>query len=80
MFNHIQFLRNSIVELCSMDLQKSSSKALVSLQQLAKVLQLALQTKKKVHKEYALSFTTSCSKCVVYALSVLRIEYILRNF
>lgn len=47
MFNHIQFLRNSIVELCSMDLQKSSSKALGSLQQLAKVVQLALLTKKK---------------------------------
>ncbi|XP_030542863.1 nucleolar complex-associated protein 2 isoform X2 [Rhodamnia argentea] len=47
MFNHIKFLRNSIVELCSMDLQKSSSKALVSLQQLAKILQSALQTKNK---------------------------------
>ncbi|XP_048231813.1 nucleolar complex-associated protein 2 isoform X3 [Ricinus communis] len=44
---HIQFLKNSFVELCSLDVQKSSSKAIVSVQQLAKILQLGLQTKKE---------------------------------
>ncbi|KAM6582671.1 hypothetical protein CsatB_009673 [Cannabis sativa] len=44
---HIQFLRNSFVELCSVDVQKSTRKAMVSIQQLAKMLQQAIQTKKK---------------------------------
>uniref|UniRef100_A0A5B7C525 Nucleolar complex protein 2 homolog n=1 Tax=Davidia involucrata TaxID=16924 RepID=A0A5B7C525_DAVIN len=44
---HIQYLRNSFVELCSLDVQKSCSKALVSIQQLAKILQQGLRTKKK---------------------------------
>ncbi|PON58538.1 Nucleolar complex protein [Parasponia andersonii] len=44
---HIQFLRNSFVELCTVDVQKSSRKAMVSIQQLAKILHQGLQTKKK---------------------------------
>ncbi|KAK9283729.1 hypothetical protein L1049_011979 [Liquidambar formosana] len=44
---HIQFLRNSLLELCSLDVQKSSSKALLSIQQLAKILQQGLRTKNK---------------------------------
>ncbi|KAM7499175.1 hypothetical protein LguiA_023589 [Lonicera macranthoides] len=39
----IEFLRNSFVELCSIDVHKSSSMALVSIQQLAKILQQGLQ-------------------------------------
>ncbi|XP_062092826.1 protein REBELOTE isoform X2 [Humulus lupulus] len=44
---HVQFLKNSFVELCSVDVQKSSRKAMISIQQLAKMLQQGLQTKKK---------------------------------
>ncbi|XP_008233359.1 PREDICTED: nucleolar complex protein 2 homolog [Prunus mume] len=47
LFQHIQFLRNSFVELCSVDLQKASRKASVSIQQLAKILKQGLLTKKK---------------------------------
>lgn len=47
-FNHIEFLVNSIVELYSLDIQKSYQKALVSIQQLSNILRQALKTKKKV--------------------------------
>lgn len=53
-FKHMQFLRSSLVELCSLDMQKSSRKAMVSIKQLAKTLQQGLQMK-KVWKEHALS-------------------------
>lgn len=43
---HILFLRNSLVELCSLDVQKSSGKALLSIEQLAKIFQQGLRTKK----------------------------------
>ncbi|KAM1675598.1 hypothetical protein FF1_041106 [Malus domestica] len=46
-FQHVQFLRNSFVELCSVDLQKASSKAMVSIKQLSKILKQGLLTKKK---------------------------------
>ncbi|GAB4854910.1 hypothetical protein Ancab_023497 [Ancistrocladus abbreviatus] len=45
--NHVQSLRDSFVELCSIDMQKSVSLALLSIQKLAKIFQLGLQTKKK---------------------------------
>ena len=48
---HIEFLRNSFVELCSIDVHKSSSTALVSIQQLAKILQQGLQAQKEVSNE-----------------------------
>ncbi|EXC19504.1 hypothetical protein L484_014134 [Morus notabilis] len=44
---HVQYLRDSFVKLCSLDVQKSSKKAMVSIQQLAKILHQGLQTKKK---------------------------------
>ncbi|XP_021625969.1 nucleolar complex protein 2 homolog isoform X2 [Manihot esculenta] len=47
LFEHILFLKNSFVELCSLDVQKALSKAAVSIQQLAKILHLGLRTKKK---------------------------------
>ncbi|XP_068315388.1 protein REBELOTE-like isoform X2 [Pyrus communis] len=47
LFQHVQFLRNSFVELCSVDLQKASSKAMVSIKQLSKILKQGLLTKKK---------------------------------
>ncbi|KAG6763576.1 hypothetical protein POTOM_031002 [Populus tomentosa] len=46
LFKHQQFLKSSFIELCSQDLQKAYSKAMVSIQQLAKILQLGLRTKK----------------------------------
>uniref|UniRef100_A0A7N0V3M6 Nucleolar complex protein 2 homolog n=1 Tax=Kalanchoe fedtschenkoi TaxID=63787 RepID=A0A7N0V3M6_KALFE len=45
--NHIKFLKDSVLELCSLDLQKSSSKAQLSIQQLAKILKQGLCAKKK---------------------------------
>ncbi|KAL4589167.1 hypothetical protein LXL04_002071 [Taraxacum kok-saghyz] len=45
---HIEFLRDSFVKLCALDIEKSSNKALVSIQQLAYILQHA---KKKENKE-----------------------------
>ncbi|GAB2286777.1 hypothetical protein Dimus_021172, partial [Dionaea muscipula] len=44
---HIESLRDSCVELCSLDLQKSVSLALLSMQKLAKIFQLGLQRKKE---------------------------------
>ncbi|KAE8669214.1 Nucleolar complex protein 2 isoform 4 [Hibiscus syriacus] len=44
---HIQFLRNSFIELCSQDVQNSSKKAFVCVEHLSKILQTGLQTKKK---------------------------------
>lgn len=48
---HLQFLKNGIVELCSLDVQNSSAKALESICQLSKILQGGLQTKKKVRSK-----------------------------
>ncbi|XP_022765341.1 nucleolar complex protein 2 homolog isoform X2 [Durio zibethinus] len=44
---HIQFLRDSFIELCSLDMQNSSRKAMVCVEQLSKILQAGLRTKKK---------------------------------
>ncbi|KAJ4969738.1 hypothetical protein NE237_002837 [Protea cynaroides] len=44
---HIQFLGDSLVKLCSVDVQKSFSWALVTVQQLAKILQHSFKTKRK---------------------------------
>ncbi|GAV73482.1 Noc2 domain-containing protein [Cephalotus follicularis] len=59
LFKHIQFMRNSFVELCSQDVQKSSRKAMVYIQHLAKILQLSLRTRKKeaVKKICSLQYT-----------------------
>ena len=47
-FKHIQFMRNSFAELCSVDVQASSRKVTFSIQHLRKMLQQGLQIKKKV--------------------------------
>ncbi|GFP95971.1 nucleolar complex protein 2 homolog [Phtheirospermum japonicum] len=44
---HMQHLRDCMVELCSLDVHKSSVKAVASMSQLAKILSWGLQTKKK---------------------------------
>ncbi|TKY46302.1 Nucleolar complex protein [Spatholobus suberectus] len=46
-FEHIHFLRNSFVELCCIDMQKSSNKAMICILHLGKILQKGWQTKKK---------------------------------
>ncbi|KAL2574021.1 hypothetical protein GLYMA_17G186500v4 [Glycine max] len=46
-FEHIHFLRNSFVELCCLDVQKSSNKAMTCILHLGKILQNGWQTKKK---------------------------------
>ncbi|XP_014518009.1 nucleolar complex protein 2 homolog [Vigna radiata var. radiata] len=46
-FEHIRFLRNSFVELCCLDMQKSSNKAMACILHLGKILQKGWQTKKK---------------------------------
>ncbi|KAL9365482.1 hypothetical protein Peur_043355 [Populus x canadensis] len=51
LFKHQQFLKSSFIELCSQDLQKAYSKAVVSIKQLAKILQLGLRTKKEAVKK-----------------------------
>ncbi|CAN6977789.1 hypothetical protein BRARA_I03803 [Brassica rapa] len=57
----LPLLRDSLVELCSQDMQKSYTKASVSITQLAKLLKMALATKnkeavEKIHSEHY----TSC--------------------
>ncbi|KAL8090492.1 protein REBELOTE isoform X2 [Apium graveolens] len=42
---HIEFLKNSFIELCSVDVQKSCGMAILSIKQLAKILQMGLKTK-----------------------------------
>ncbi|XP_017236838.1 protein REBELOTE [Daucus carota subsp. sativus] len=42
---HIEFLKNSFIELCSVDVQKSCAMAILSIKQLAKILQHGLKTK-----------------------------------
>ncbi|XP_072952208.1 protein REBELOTE [Typha angustifolia] len=44
---HIEFLMNSIVELHSLDIRKSSQRVLTSVQQLGSILRKAFKTKKK---------------------------------
>ncbi|XP_073031025.1 protein REBELOTE-like [Primulina eburnea] len=44
---HMRFLRDSIVDLCSLDVQKSSVRVAASISQLAKLMQWGLQTKTK---------------------------------
>ncbi|WOK99549.1 nucleolar complex protein [Canna indica] len=44
---HIEFLENSIVEIYSLDIQRSYQKVFFSVQQLASILKQALKTKKK---------------------------------
>lgn len=52
------FLRDSLVELCSQDMQKSYTKASVSITQLAKLLKMALTTKNKVIPSICLLFSS----------------------
>ncbi|KAK9060478.1 hypothetical protein SSX86_021182 [Deinandra increscens subsp. villosa] len=44
---HIEFLRDSFIDLCSLDLEQSCNKALVSIQQLANILKHARQKENK---------------------------------
>ncbi|GAB2215596.1 hypothetical protein Droror1_Dr00019985 [Drosera rotundifolia] len=55
--NHINSLRESCVELCSIDLQKSVGLALLSVKKLTKIFQLGLRTKKEVIFEVLIKIT-----------------------
>ncbi|XP_048494923.1 protein REBELOTE isoform X2 [Beta vulgaris subsp. vulgaris] len=48
---HIEYIKNSFVELCSIDLQKSVKLALASAQKLAMILKLGLQNKEEALKK-----------------------------
>lgn len=52
---HMQFLRDSFVELCSLDVHRTTTRAKASIQQLTKILHQGLRTKKKVSCQGALS-------------------------
>lgn len=60
LFKHMQFLRNSLVELCSLDVQKSSNKAMICIKQVAKILQQGLQTKNEALKKICSWQYTNC--------------------
>ncbi|KAL9226971.1 hypothetical protein vseg_002723 [Gypsophila vaccaria] len=47
---HLEYLKNSFVELCSIDFQTSANVVLASTQKLAKIVQLGLQTKEEALK------------------------------
>ncbi|KAL5977042.1 hypothetical protein ACLOJK_021380 [Asimina triloba] len=68
---HIQFLADSVVELYSMDMQKSYGMALASVQLLAKILQVALRTKNKeaLKKIYNWQFINCIDLWVKYVSS-----------
>ncbi|KZV57477.1 nucleolar complex protein 2 [Dorcoceras hygrometricum] len=59
---HMQFLRDSIVDLCSLDVQKSSVKLSASISQLAKLIQFGLQTKTKEAVKRICSW--ECVNCI----------------
>ncbi|CAN1237791.1 Protein REBELOTE [Linum grandiflorum] len=46
-FEHLQFLKKSFIELCSQDMQKSMRMAILSIRELARSLQLGLRTRQK---------------------------------
>ncbi|KAK9684024.1 hypothetical protein RND81_10G181300 [Saponaria officinalis] len=47
---HLEYLKTSFVELCSIDFQTSANVVLASIQKLAKIVQLGLQTKEEALK------------------------------
>ncbi|CAN1237789.1 Protein REBELOTE [Linum grandiflorum] len=50
-FEHLQFLKKSFIELCSQDMQKSMRMAILSIRELARSLQLGLRTRQDVVKK-----------------------------
>lgn len=68
---HIQFLRDSLVELCSLDVQRAYNRAAASIQQLCKILQLGQGTKKKEAVKRICSWQyTSCIDLWVSFISI----------
>lgn len=55
---HVQFLRDSFVDLCSLDVQRSATRAKLSIQQLSRIMHRGLRTKEKV----------SCQETLFYFL------------
>ncbi|KAI7743199.1 hypothetical protein M8C21_020555, partial [Ambrosia artemisiifolia] len=65
---HIEFLRDSFINLCSLDLEKSCNKALVSIQQLANILKHARQQEDKeaIKKIYSWQYVQCIDIWVVF--------------
>ncbi|CAK7325526.1 unnamed protein product [Dovyalis caffra] len=70
LFKHQQFLKSSFAELCLQDVQKANTKAMVSIQQLAKILQLGLRTKKEAVKKICSWQYANCVDLWVAFISV----------
>ncbi|GMH10529.1 hypothetical protein Nepgr_012370 [Nepenthes gracilis] len=69
----VESLRDSFLELCSMDLQKSVSLAMSSIQKLARIFQLGLKTKKEVLKKIcSLEYVTSIDLWVAFVSANIR--------
>ncbi|KAG2287627.1 hypothetical protein Bca52824_047231 [Brassica carinata] len=64
----LQFLRDSLVEMCSQDMQKSYTKAFVSITQLAKLLKMSMTTKNKeaVEKIHSGHYTNCLDLWVIF--------------
>nr|XP_043623983.1 nucleolar complex protein 2 homolog isoform X2 [Erigeron canadensis] len=86
---HIEFLRDSLVSLCSLDLDKSCNKALVSIQQLANILSHARHkgNKEAIKKIYSWQYSqcidiwvffiaTNVNECDVQSLLYMIIQLI----
>ncbi|XP_024980378.1 nucleolar complex protein 2 homolog isoform X3 [Cynara cardunculus var. scolymus] len=71
---HIEFLRDSFVNLCSLDVEKSCKKALVSIQQLANILQHARQKDNKLPK-FWLKSQNFMEQCVYSAVELLAVHF-----
>ncbi|KAI3814974.1 hypothetical protein L1987_14624 [Smallanthus sonchifolius] len=68
---HIDFLRDSFINLCSLDLEKSCNKALVSIQQLSNILKHARQNENKeaIKKIYSWQYVQCIDIWVLFILA-----------
>nr|KAJ0188667.1 hypothetical protein LSAT_V11C900492800 [Lactuca sativa] len=75
---HIEYLRDNFVNLCSLDVEKSCNKALVSIQQLAYIPRHAKQKENKeaIKKIYILFISTNANESDIQPLLHLIIELI----
>ncbi|WCJ19372.1 Nucleolar complex-associated protein 2 [Euphorbia peplus] len=70
LFKHMDFLKDSFVQLCSLDIQKSFDKAMVSMQQLTVILQQGLRTKKEALEKICSWQYVNCIEVWVSFISV----------
>nr|XP_010906311.1 nucleolar complex protein 2 homolog isoform X2 [Elaeis guineensis] len=72
---HLKFLMDSVVEIYSLNIQKSYQKVLLSVQQLASILRQALKTKGKVPKQF-LKSRDFHEECVLSAVELLVAHFV----